>query len=150
MKKFARYQNLALLLGALVIAFIYFRNSFVDFDKDPETGVQFLRQPLDEVLQKAATENQLVFIDVYATWCGPCKRMKATTFSNEALGGYLNDNFVSATYDGETAEGRKVMMRYQLNAYPSLLVLNEKGDLLTKFTGYHSVADLKRVLRKFE
>ena len=29
---------------------------------------------LESVLQKAAKENKLIFIDAYTTWCGPCKK----------------------------------------------------------------------------
>ncbi len=45
-----------------------------------------------------------MFIDVYTDWCGWCKRMDASTFQDEAIGKYLNENFYPVKLDAETKD----------------------------------------------
>ena len=44
------------------------------------------------------------FVDVYTDWCGWCKRMDATTFSNQEIANYLNQNFYAVKLDAETKD----------------------------------------------
>ena len=46
--------------------------------------------------------SEKVFIDLYTNWCGWCKRMDATTFSNQEIANYLNQNFYAVKLDAET------------------------------------------------
>ena len=43
-------------------------------------GIEFSHGTWKEVLAKAKQEDKLVFIDVYTSWCGPCKKMAAKVF----------------------------------------------------------------------
>lgn len=99
-------------------------------------GIQFFDGTFKEALDKAKEENKLVFLDVYAKWCGPCKLLKRTTFKDEEVGTYFNANFINITIDGETKEGNELMKKYNLRAYPSLLIIDVNGELKTKTTGY--------------
>ena len=49
-------------------------------------GIQFETGSWKEVLQKAKQENKLIFVDLYTTWCGPCKKMAAETFPSRSWG----------------------------------------------------------------
>ena len=66
-------------------------------------GIQFEIGSWKEVLQKAKQENKLIFVDLYTTWCGPCKKMAAETFPQQAVGDYFNKNFVNYKIDAEKA-----------------------------------------------
>jgi len=99
-------------------------------------GIQFFDGTFKEALDKAKEENKLVFLDVYAKWCGPCKLLKRTTFKDEEVGTCFNANFINITIDGETKEGNELMKKYNLRAYPSLLIIDVNGELKMKTTGY--------------
>ncbi len=43
-------------------------------------------------------------IDVYTDWCGWCKRMMATTYSNPAIAAYVNQNFYPVKFNAETKD----------------------------------------------
>ena len=86
--------------------------------------INFREGGFAEALEAAKSENKLVFMDCYTSWCGPCKLMASKEFVQEK---------------GEGVELRK---RYDVNAYPTLLVLNVKGELLCRHAGYLSVDEL--------
>ena len=49
---------------------------------------------LDEAAKAAKAEGKLIFIDVYTSWCGPCKMMANQTFPQKLVGDYMNKTFV--------------------------------------------------------
>lgn len=124
------------LIAFLAFAAYSFKNPKVDFNKDTSDGIQFFKGTFQEALEKAATENKPIFLDIYATWCGPCKMLKKRTFSDKEVGDYYNANFINIAVDGETKEGRELINNYQVNSYPTLLILDKKGKQLTKQVGF--------------
>ena len=38
-------------------------------------GIEFQKERYAEVLEMAKKQNKLVFIDIYTSWCGPCKQL---------------------------------------------------------------------------
>lgn len=98
-------------------------------------GIIFQDLTLQEGLDKAKKENKKVFIDVYATWCGPCKYLSSNVFVDENLGAFMNEHFVSLKIDGEKGDGLQLMRDFSLNSYPTMLFLNPEMDLLKKIVG---------------
>ena len=88
--------------------------------------INFREGGFAEALEAAKSENKLVFMDCYTSWCGPCKLMASKEFVQEKAGEYFNPRFVSVKIDMEEGEGVELRKRYDVNAYPTLLVLNVK------------------------
>lgn len=105
-------------------------------------GIQFFEGTWDEALAMAKKENKLIFLDVYATWCGPCKVLKAKTFPDKEAGQYFNENFISVTLDGEKGDGIKVARQLNVRAYPSLFMLNADGEPIVYYAGYLNPEEL--------
>ncbi|RXR29082.1 DUF255 domain-containing protein [Flavobacterium piscinae] len=99
-------------------------------------GIDFFKGTFQEALALAEKEQKYVFVEVYATWCGPCKQLKRTTFKDKEVGVYFNKNFINIAIDGETEEGDKILSRYNIRSYPTLLILDAKGRVLTRQTGF--------------
>lgn len=102
-----------------------------------ENGIQFFEGNFEQALFEAKAANKLVFVDVYAKWCGPCKLLKRTTFKDEEVGTYFNANFINIAVDGETKEGKELLRKYNVRSYPSLLIVDGDGEVKTRATGYH-------------
>lgn len=113
-----------------------FKNPKVDFKKDSADGIQFFKGTFADALEKAQAENKPIFLDIYATWCGPCKMLKKRTFSDKEVGEYFNANFVNIAIDGETKEGRELAYNFKIQGYPTLLILDKNGKQLTKQVGF--------------
>jgi thioredoxin-related protein len=100
------------------------------------SGIKFYEASWTDVMKKADKENKLIFIDIYATWCGPCKMLKKYTFPNKEVGDYFNANFVNATFDGENGDGVQLAQKYKVQGYPTLIILDEKGNIVSQTAGY--------------
>jgi thiol-disulfide isomerase/thioredoxin len=101
-----------------------------------EEGIHFQSLSLKEGLEKAKKENKKVFIDIYATWCGPCKMLSKTSFMDANLGEFMNDHFVSIKLDGEQDDGERLMEQFELDSYPTMLILSPDLEMLKKIVGF--------------
>ena len=100
-------------------------------------------EDMDKVWADALTENKPVFVDIYATWCGPCKWLDANVFSMEAAGEYMNKEFINVKMDGESEFGRVFAMKSGLSAYPSLFIFNPEQKLMNMLVGAKPWEELK-------
>ena len=55
----------------------------------------------NELQAKMQQEPKKVYIDMYTDWCGWCKKMDASTFSNPAVINYMNANFYCVKFNAE-------------------------------------------------
>ena len=111
-------------------------------------GITFREISIEEALKLASKEKKMVFIDFYTTWCGPCKQLSNNVFPQKEVGDYFNSKFISIKCDAEKDNGPSLARKYNVKAYPTLVFLNEKGDLLYSFAGALDAANLiERVQR---
>lgn len=122
----------------IVLVVVAFKVPKVNFDEDVTGGIQFKKESWNDVLKQAKKENKLIFLDIYATWCGPCKRLKANTFSNEEVGKLYNQKFINVALDGEKGEGLTLAQKYGVRSYPTLLFLDGNGNIVVRTGGYHN------------
>ena len=99
-------------------------------------GINFDSGSWKEVLAKAKEQNKLVFIDVYTSWCGPCKKMVAEVFPLKEVGGKFNGDFVNFSIDAEKGEGIEIATTFNVRAFPTYLFVNGDGQLIYRSIGY--------------
>ena len=99
-------------------------------------GIKFEDTNFSTVLAKAKKENKLVFIDAYASWCGPCKLMVKNIFPQKAVGDYYNSHFVNAKIDMEKGEGVDLAKKYNVKAFPTYLFVDGNGEVVHRTLGY--------------
>lgn len=109
-------------------------------------GISFDHITLEKAKKQAKSSGKMIFIDVYTTWCGPCKEMARTTFQSDALGKLFNKKFINIKLDAENdADGPMVSKNYSVSAYPTLLFLNAEGKLVKKLVGKQSEEKLMSI-----
>lgn len=102
-------------------------------------GIVFEQGTWEEVLAKAKKENKVLFVDVYTSWCAPCKMVAKTVFPQQKVGNYYNQHFINYQLDGEKGDGPAVVKKYSVGGYPTFLYLNGDGELVYRFSGAKDV-----------
>ncbi|WHF53015.1 thioredoxin fold domain-containing protein [Chryseobacterium gotjawalense] len=127
------------------LTFLFLLIFLISFSQE---SINFENTSFKEVLAKAKREKKLVFMDAYASWCGPCKLMEKNIFTLPAVKAYYNANFINARFDMEKGEGRDIALKYQVRSYPSFLFLNGDGEVVMKNYGYMGEEDFIAIAKE--
>lgn len=116
----------------VVVSILFFGSAF-------SQNVNFATGTWEEVLQKAKAENKYIMVDAFTDWCGPCKRMDAEKFHNNAeVANFVNANFISYKADCEKSPNAAIAIKFKVTSYPTLLFFNPQGQLILRSLGYTS------------
>ncbi|MDB5141645.1 MAG: hypothetical protein JWQ66_358 [Mucilaginibacter sp.] len=123
-----------------------------------ETGVNFeTGLNWQQLLTKAKSQHKFIFVDCYASWCGPCKMMDQNTYPDKELGNAMNPMFISAKFqldrtlhdDSEIknsyADARMLDKAYQVKAYPTFLFFDPDGKLVHRGQGFKEALEFKKL-----
>jgi thioredoxin 1 len=111
---------------------------------DQNSQINFIENSLPQALKQAAAQNKYIFVDAYASWCGPCKMLKATTFKNKNAAAFYNQNFVNVALDMERGNNPQLAQQWGMRAYPTLIILDSKGKIVLNTMGFITAKDLLR------
>jgi len=127
----------------------------------------------EEALAAQKKDPKKIMMDVYTSWCGPCKMLDKNTFHNTDVVDYVNDNFYAVKFD---AEGNDVvrykgktfsnpnykeelknrrnsahqLSRYlKVNAYPTIVFFDEEAQVIAPIRGYQKPQQIELYLKMF-
>lgn len=116
---------------------------------------------LGKAQAKAKAENKMVFMDFTGSdWCPPCKALHSNVLTSKEFTDYAKDNLVLVVVDfprekKQSAElkaaNQALSKRFNIEGYPTVIVLGPDGKQLKKDIGYSGqpassfVADLKKL-----
>lgn len=124
----------------------------------------------DEAVAANAKNPKMIFVDTYTDWCGWCKKMDASTFSDPVIAKYMNENYYSIKMDAEMKDtinfngyqfvnpnptGKR--STHQLAAslldnklsYPSFVILTPTFERMQILPGYKGAKDFEPIIRYF-
>ena len=141
----------------------------------PTKGIQWLT--IEEAQAKTKKVPKPLMIDVYTSWCGPCKMLDAHTFSDPRLAEYVNKNFYAVKFNAEsgtpvTFKGQKLenpefdaantagrngthQLTYMIAnvegriAYPTVVYLDNELNVLAPVQGYLTPDQMEPILNYF-
>jgi thioredoxin-related protein len=122
--------------------------------KDSPSTINWLKY--DQGLEQAKKDGKKIMVLFYTDWCGYCKRMSATTFTDEGVKKLLADKFVSVKVNGESRNTlqvdkasiteRELTAKYAVRGYPTIWFLEPTGEKISPLVGYIQTADFTDVL----
>jgi thioredoxin-related protein len=121
----------------------------------------------EEALELNKTAPKKWLVDVSTSWCGWCKRMDATTFSDPVIIEYVNANYYAVSLDGEEKEdivmddvtfkfvdngkrGYHELPAKLMNgkmSYPTIVFLNSDVEVYQALPGYKSNVDFLPIIQ---
>lgn len=125
---------------------------------------------VDEALAAQKKTPKPIFMDVYTDWCGPCKMLDKNTFSDPEFVKYVSTNYYAVKFNAEgnstvnykgkqygnpsfdaSRRGRNSVHEFssllQVRAYPSMFILDAKGEVKSPIIGYYSAEQLLPLIK---
>lgn len=110
----------------------------------------------DDALSLAKKQNKHVIVNFTTSWCGWCKKMKASTYIDSAVVRMIKSNFVAAKVDGDSygtlnIDGgqiteRGLTIQYGVSGYPTTWFLEPDGKRIAPAPGFIDVNAMRTIL----
>lgn len=112
----------------------------------------------DEAVAAAAQSGKPVLIDIYAPWCGWCRKMQKEVYGNEAIEAYVKKHFEYGRLNIDDSETRHLFKDYELTSQqlgyalgaqgtPTTVFLEKNGDYITRLDGYWNLDSFGKAIR---
>ena len=125
---------------------------------------------LEKALEAQKVLPKKIIMDVYTTWCGPCRLLDKKTFGNPDVSRYISQNFYAVKFNAEGDEeiffydkkysnpnynpdrkGRNSTHDFTkflgIRGYPTIIFFSEQGDPIIPLTGYFNVRQIEPYLK---
>jgi thioredoxin-related protein len=129
---------------------------------------------MDEALAMQQKAPKKILIDMYTSWCGPCKMLDRNTFTNKDLIAYVNKHyyavkfnaegnevvnfkdqkFTNPNYNPEMAKRRNSSHQFTrylgVRAYPTMVYLGLNAEVIAPIPGYQTAQQMELYLKLFK
>jgi thiol-disulfide isomerase/thioredoxin len=105
-------------------------------DPGPATAPAAVPDPgaVDSVIARAAQAGKPLILEFYTGWCVPCKLFEARVLPDPRVQAELAKvEFVR--YDAERGSGIAAAERFRVNAFPTFLAIDDKGEVRMTSSG---------------
>jgi thioredoxin-related protein len=132
----------------------------VEQELETGKGIQFIENlSWEEVKALAKKENKFIFVDCFATWCVPCKKMEKEIFPLNKVGAEMNDKFISVHLQMDTTKrddeevkkwytiAHEFLTKYNLVGYPTFLFFDPNCNIVHKGLGSYKVEEFIELLQ---
>ena len=125
---------------------------------------------MNEALEAQKKVPKKIIMDVYTSWCGPCKLLDKNTFGNKDVIKFVNNNYYPVKFNAEGTEsityqdftytnpnyqeGRKgrnsqhlLANSLKISGYPTIVFFKENGDLIQPIVGYKTPEQIEIFLK---
>jgi thiol:disulfide interchange protein DsbD len=104
----------------------------------PAAALQWQKESVTVVAEKARKEGRPLLVDFTAAWCGACKELDKITFAAPEVGSEMSRFMavkVDATHDDDP-EVEATLARYRVVGLPTVLVFDSRGQEAIRYTDF--------------
>lgn len=101
------------------------------YQSDAQSSIRFSESNVKRGLERAKKENKFLFVDTYASWCIPCKKMKKV-FRDQEVANYFNTNYINVQINMDGPHGRTTYNDYDVVFLPTMMIFDREGKIKYK------------------
>ncbi|MCQ2055624.1 MAG: DUF255 domain-containing protein [Fibrobacter sp.] len=113
-----------------------------------------------EALEKAKSTPKMIFVDLYADWCVPCRIMDQNVYTDPTVASLLNSRFFPVKLNADAQDSivcdgqKKTVQRcyfdvWELSALPAIVLIAPKGLSILTVTDSMSPQEMQMLLYQF-
>ena len=162
-----------IVIVAVIATFLSFR--FATSSNSYEMGDSLVKwRDFHSALKESQKTGKKIFMDVYTTWCGPCRKLNSVTFADPVIADILNNDFIPVKFDAESDDDILYLGKTYKNqnpgagprrsthdfaaaiaasngrlVYPTMIIFDEnqqKIDFNPAITGFRTPKDMEPLL----
>ena len=104
------------------------------------------RSDFDAARQEAARAGKPLLVHFGATWCGPCRQMETTVFTQPQVAQILNHDIVAVKIDVD--QHQALSSRFGIEVLPCDIFLEPGGDRIVESKGYRNPQEYLEMLQR--
>ncbi len=144
-------------MNDFIVGLLFIGFPFLAICQNPG-GVQFDHSlSWSQVKAKAKLEGKYIFLDLFATWCAPCKMMDAYIYPIENVGEQINKKFIAVKVQMDSTQSddyyvkswyndsRFLEREFKPSGFPTFLFFTSSGELIYKDQGFKTVESFLRM-----
>lgn len=89
-----------------------------------------------DAVDEAKKLKRPIFLDLYADWCVPCKKLEKETFKHPAVRPTL-EKYLVVKFNVDLPEGKALARRFYVRYYPTTLMLDSSGREVERVIGFY-------------
>lgn len=106
------------------------------------------KKSMDEAQSEARKKDQLMLVEMYASWCGWCKKMAQEVFPSEAFQKATQDLVLLQLNTEDGKEGTRISQELQVRSLPTLFLLTPDLMIAGMISGYAPAPQFVQQLEK--
>ncbi len=122
--------------GGFLVKRIALLAAFVALTIVPQASAGPWIKSLADAEKKAKSSDQLIFVDLFADWCGWCHRMEQEVFPSQAFQTATDKMVLLRLNTEDGGEGTNLARQFNASSLPTFLILNGAGQLAGIIHGY--------------
>jgi thioredoxin-related protein len=103
---------------------------------------------IDAAQKKAKSAHRLIFVDLFAEWCGWCHRFEEEVIPSQAFQTATDDMVLLRLNTEDGKDGTKLARDYGIRSLPTFVVLDEDMLMAGQIRGYVPANDFGRLLKE--
>lgn len=108
---------------------------------EASTGDGAWHDDLQTAFDEARSRDAYLVVDLYADWCGWCKKLEREVFPSEEFQAFAEDKVLLKVNVDDGGEGTALQTRHRAVHLPTTLILDPGGARAGKIQGYFPAAD---------
>jgi thioredoxin-related protein len=97
--------------------------------------------------KKAKAGHRLIFVDLFADWCGWCHRFEQDVIPSQAFQNATDDMVLLRLNTEDGRDGTKLSRDYGISSLPTFVVLNEDLLIAGEIRGYSPANEFAKLLK---